>query len=72
MQLAKEAEEEFVAAARTTNDGRRFLDIMIIKQVLKLRDEKDLGPEEIERKLRLKKGVVGRLGHQGIVGDPNL
>ena len=49
--------------------GRQFLDVITIRQVLMLRDEKGLAEGEIEKRLGLMKGVVGRLGPKGVVGD---
>lgn len=49
--------------------GRRFLDVLTIRRVLVLRDEKGLGGAEIERGLGLGVGVVGRLGGRAVVGD---
>lgn len=66
--LAAEAEKEFTEAGRKSHPGRQFLDIFLIRQVLMLRDEKMVSPEEIERRLGLKPGVVQRLGKKGIVG----
>ena len=48
-------------------EGRRFLDVMVVRQMLMLRDEKGMGEDEIERTLGLKKGLVGRLGRRGVV-----
>ncbi|KAJ9643937.1 hypothetical protein H2199_003803 [Coniosporium tulheliwenetii] len=47
--------------------GRQFLDVGLLRHVLMLRDEKGLSGEEIERRLGLKKGIVGRLGPKGVV-----
>jgi hypothetical protein len=41
-----------------------------IKQVLTMRDRQGVRPEAIERHMRLKEGVVGRLGRRGVVGEP--
>ena len=41
---------------------------MTIRQVLNMRDRQGLPPREIVRLLRLKTGVVDRLGEKGIVG----
>ena len=49
--------------------GRRFLDVVTVRQLLMLRDERRLEPGEIERRLGLGSGVVGRLGRRGVVGD---
>ncbi|KAK5011533.1 hypothetical protein LTR28_000373 [Elasticomyces elasticus] len=66
--LQDEAEREFVEAGRRGHEGRQFLDVVTIRQVLMLRDEKRLAAEEIERRLGLRKGVVARLGAKGIFG----
>ncbi|KAI9815975.1 MAG: hypothetical protein M1827_001967 [Pycnora praestabilis] len=71
-ELAAEAEEEFLAVGRRGHKGRRFLDVVMVRQVLMLRDEKGMEEGEIERKLGLRRGVVGRLGERGVVGDTSL
>ncbi|KAI9879491.1 MAG: hypothetical protein M1830_008367 [Pleopsidium flavum] len=67
--LAQEAEQEFIHAGKRGHEGRQFLDVVSLRQVLMLRDEKGLEAGEIERRLGLRGGVVGRLGRRGIVGD---
>ena len=66
--LQDEAEREFMDAGRRGHEGRQFLDVVTIRQVLMLRDDKRLAAEEIERRLGLKKGVVARLGAKGVHG----
>ncbi|EON62576.1 hypothetical protein W97_01800 [Coniosporium apollinis CBS 100218] len=67
--LAQEAEREFDEVARRGRgaQGRQFLDVGLLRHVLMLRDEKGLSGEEIERRLGLRKGIVGRLGAKGVV-----
>jgi hypothetical protein len=65
--LAEEAELEFSNIGRKGREGRQFLDVVTIRQILVLRDEKGLGEGEIEERLGLRKGVVGRLGGKGLV-----
>ncbi|KAI1338288.1 hypothetical protein F5Y15DRAFT_124647 [Xylariaceae sp. FL0016] len=63
-QLQQRAEAEFenpVAAG-----GREFLDIGTVKQIVTMRD-RGSSEGEIEKRLRLKDGVVGRLGRKGVV-----
>jgi len=65
--LAAEAEQEFEGLGRKGSPGRSFLDVVTLRQVLVLRDEKGLSSKEIERKLELKRGTVDRLGERGVV-----
>ena len=53
---------------RTGHTERRFLDVVTIRQVLMLRDEKGLAGGEIEKRLGLKGGVVGKLGDTSLGG----
>ncbi|MCJ1258981.1 hypothetical protein MMC24_006815 [Lignoscripta atroalba] len=70
--LADEAEAEFAQTGRRGAEGRRFLDVVLIRQALMLRDEQGMREEEIERRLGLKKGVIRRLGAKGVVGDAGM
>ena len=47
--------------------GREFLDVVTIRQILSLRDEKNVPALEIEKQLGLKQGVVARLGKRGVM-----
>lgn len=67
--IAKAAEQELESVGRQGHQGREFLDAMTIRQVLSMRDRQGLAAGEIERLLRLKKGVVGRLGERGVFGE---
>lgn len=64
--LAAEAEEEFSNIGRKGTPGRRFLDVTMVRQVLLMR-EKGAKNEEIEEKLGLRKGIVGKLGGKNVV-----
>ena len=67
--ITKAAEQEAEAMGKMDFQGREFLDALTIRQVLAMRDRQGLGEREIERVLRLKGGVVGKLGERGVVGD---
>lgn len=67
--LANEAEAEFSRVRYEGGGGRRFLDVMTIRQILMFRDEKRMGNADIESKLGLAAGTVGRLGDQGVIGE---
>ena len=66
--LQDEAEREFMEAGRRGHEGRQFLDVFTIRQILTMRDEYGKSAGEIEMTLGLKKGVVNRLGAKGVVG----
>ena len=42
---------------------------MTLRQLLVMRDEKRMSHTEIEKKLGLASGVVGKLGPKGVVGE---
>ena len=66
--MAQEAEEELEGLGRRGAPGRRFLDVVTIRQVLIMRDELQKRDTEIERQLGLRSGVVRKLGPKGVVG----
>lgn len=53
--------------SRGENVRRQFLDALTIQQALNMRDLQRMPLREIERTLRLKEGVMDRLGKEGIV-----
>lgn len=65
-QLQARAEQEFGDMGRPGSEGRELLDIGTIRKILVLRQQGELAAE-IESKLRLKPGVVARLGSEGVV-----
>lgn len=67
--LARQAEEEFEDVGRLGKGkkGRQFLDVVTIRQVLRLRDQLGRSDNEIEENLGLQAGLVSRLGRKGIV-----
>lgn len=67
--LTEAAELEFSQMGRKGFKGKEFLDVVLIRQALMLRDDKGLDNNEIEKRLELKSGVMTRLGRKGIVGD---
>ncbi|KAL9587988.1 MAG: hypothetical protein Q9203_003199 [Teloschistes exilis] len=70
-ELAREAEADF-SRLRDQGDGRKFLDVVKIREVLMMRDEKRIPEAEIEKRLGLKTGTVGRLGKRGVVSEAGL
>ena len=67
--LNQEAETEFAELGKRTFQGRRFLDVMVIRQMLRMRDQKGMTNAQIEQELGLKKGIAAKLGKRGIVMD---
>ena len=70
--LANEAEAEFARVRYEGGGGRRFLDVMTIRQILMFRDKKKMGNADIENKLGLAAGTVGRLGGPGVIGEAGM
>ncbi|PKX92922.1 uncharacterized protein P174DRAFT_452184 [Aspergillus novofumigatus IBT 16806] len=66
---AKAAQEEAEQIGRPGFAGREFVDAWTIRQALTMRDRQGLSLGEIEGMLKLKKGVLGRLGAKGVVGE---
>lgn len=54
-------------AGRRGHEGRQFLDVYTIRQMLTMRDEQGASAGQIEKRLGLKAGAVERLGAQGVV-----
>lgn len=67
--IAKAAEQEAEAFGRQSHAGREFIDALTIRQALSMRDRQGRSAEQIEQALRLKSGVVGRLGRKGVVSE---
>ena len=64
--LEARAKRELENMGKSTDKGREFLDIGTVKQMLVLR-QGGASAADIETRLRLKPGVVARLGPPGMV-----
>lgn len=64
--LQDKADQEFENVGRKGFQGREFLDVGMLREVLKLRS-KGMPGTDIEKQLGLKSGVVARLGSPGVV-----
>ena len=60
-------EEEKANIGRDGFQGKTLLDISTIRKILVLRDEQGMQPEEIERTLELKSGLLATFGRIGTV-----
>ena len=67
--LQQEAEAEFAKTSRSDGAEKRFIDVMSIRQILDMRDEKGMNNADIEQKMGLAAGIVRALGPKGVVGD---
>ena len=65
--IEEEVEADKSSMGRPGFAGRRYVDISMIKKALMLRDEQGVRPEEIEKILGLRRGVVAGLGRVGVV-----
>lgn len=67
-ELANKADAEIAETGRRGRENlREFLDVYTIRQILTFR-EQGRSNEAIEKHLSLKKGVVSRLGTDGVFG----
>ena len=64
--LQDKADNEFDHTGRSSDKGREFLDVATIRDILALR-ARGVDSAAIESRLRLKTGVVKRLGPPGMV-----
>lgn len=67
--IAKRFEEESEGLGRGSFQGRTLLSAKEIKEALRLRDEGRKSPEEVEKQMRLRSGILRTLGAQGVVGN---
>ena len=64
--LQQEAELDFEAMGRANTQGRRFLDMRTVVDALKMRGH-GIPDGEIEKRLRIQRGLLERLGRQSIL-----
>ena len=64
--LQLRADEDFEAMGRASSTGRRFVDVRIVVEALKLR-ERGMPTAEIEKKLSLQPNLLGKLGRPGVL-----
>ena len=67
-ELAAEAEREFLEAGKRGSAGRRFLDVGTLRNVVTMRDQRNMSAADIERALGLRSGTVAKLGPKGVLG----
>ncbi|EPS30603.1 hypothetical protein PDE_05555 [Penicillium oxalicum 114-2] len=65
--IAEEAQKEFETLAHGSQAGRQYLDAYTLSQALMMRDQQKMPKRDIERLLRMKEGVMDRLGKDGLV-----
>ncbi|KAJ5300941.1 uncharacterized protein N7443_005943 [Penicillium atrosanguineum] len=65
--LSKSAQQEIDQMGRSDFAGRSYMDALTIHQALTMRDVQKMPRAEIERTLRLKKGVMDKLGEDGLI-----
>lgn len=65
--ISQAAEEELEAVASGSVAGRQFMDAFTISQALTMRDQQKMPRREIEKLLRMKEGVMDRLGKDGVI-----
>ncbi|SZF00880.1 unnamed protein product [Blumeria hordei] len=70
--LAAQAAAEFSRLGKSAHQGRQFVDVGNIRQIIEMRDEKlGMTDSDIEKKLGLKTGTVVKLGNKSVVSTVN-
>ncbi|KAL1303845.1 hypothetical protein AAFC00_000302 [Neodothiora populina] len=69
--IQEDADREFLEAGRTGFEGRKFLDVGALRQILMMK-ERGMSGEKIEKTLELRPGLVARLGPAGLVGTTTM
>jgi hypothetical protein len=64
--LAERAQYEFDNAGRTGFEGRETMDVYMVTDALKMR-QSGMSLDDIEKRMGLKKGVMGSLGDRGML-----
>ncbi|KAH8844277.1 hypothetical protein MCOR27_009931 [Pyricularia oryzae] len=64
--IQEQADREFADMGKASFGGRELLDAAMLRDVLVMRS-RGVAPERIEERLRLKPGMVRRLGPPGVV-----
>lgn len=54
---------------RSSSGGRTLISAKDIKEALKMRDQGGMSSSEIEKQLRLKSGILSRLGKPGVFAN---
>ncbi|EFR05377.1 hypothetical protein MGYG_08388 [Nannizzia gypsea CBS 118893] len=67
--ISAEAEADMESLGTRDHTGRRFVDVVSLKQIISMRDGQGASEEVIERQFGLKKGVLAALGPKGVVAD---
>lgn len=65
--LQEEIEADY---SRSSSEGRRFVDVITIRQALQLRDA-GMPEAQVEERLGMKKGTVRQFGPRGVFGVPD-
>ncbi|EFE34968.1 uncharacterized protein ARB_05924 [Trichophyton benhamiae CBS 112371] len=67
--ISAEAEADMESLGRKDHAGRRFVDVVSLKQIISMRDGQGVSEEVIETQFGLKKGTLTSLGPKGVVAD---
>lgn len=64
-------QESVDVQSQNPSAGREYVDVGVLRQILMMRDRGHAAPD-IEKHLRLKSGVVGRVGPPGVIAPLSL
>lgn len=67
--INQQFDEEAEGLGRASFTGRTLMSAKDIREALRMRDQGGMSTEEIEKQLRLKSGILSRLGRPGVFGN---
>lgn len=67
--INQQYEDEMEGLGRPSFTGRTLVSAKDITEALKMRDQGGISSEEIEKQLRLKPGILSRLGKPGVFAN---
>lgn len=67
--INQQFDDEAESLGRASFTGRTLMSAKDIREALKMRDQGGMSAEEIEKQLRLKSGILSRLGKPGVFGN---
>jgi len=67
--IAQTSDQETDAIGRASSTGRTLISAKDITEVLRLRDQRGMSTQDIEKQMRLQPGILSRLARPGVYAN---